>query len=248
MPPRYDQQPPERKKIDARSPVARAAGIRGAKFDSWGNLVGGRYESSGQTGSGRYVQPGDTIAPQDAPAPMSGLDKHAAGMSTPRVNAFSGRSSASAPTPAVVTPGSNDPRLGGSVALDEKTNAMRRNNTREWAGLTRDEKLRREKDPAGAAAALNIQDRQAPPPPRWARPMTPPRQKELTDRAVRATDQRNLAEHGTIAVDPRHAGPGQLTTDIERKNGQAVNVRKGGTPEPRTARFVQGWGNMVKQS
>jgi len=202
----------------------------------------------------------------DLPQPQTALDLHKARQTTPGLTAFAGRSAQSTAAPTAPTPpdpsvdsrlagstGANDPRLGGSAYLDKKTIAKRIHNVREWGSLTMDEKVQRAKDPVGAAAAQAIQDQQAYTPPRWAQdaprpPLTPARPKAIADRAIQATDKRNLAEHGTIAVDPRHAGPGQLTTDVERKNGRLVNVRKSGTPEPRTARFVQGWGNMVKQS
>lgn len=76
------------------------------------------------------------------------------------------------------------------------------------------------------------------------------------------TNQRNIAENGTIPVAPKYAGPGQLTTDVTRDaTGRMVNVRAPGAQpgQPMTyagpssstsipTEFKQGYGNVVKNS
>lgn len=73
--------------------------------------------------------------------------------------------------------------------------------------------------------------------------------------AQQANDKRNLASNGTLAVDPRYAGPGQLTTNVARDPTTGIlanvkapgvmegpsNVAMGGLP----TKFEQGAGTVV---
>lgn len=256
-----------RKRIDGRSPEAKAAGVRGARFDAFGNIVGGTYQSDGVVNprvvngklTGDRVDAGDSVKVPVAP---TGLDRRASGDLTPRLNAFEAsqpakeRQGSGVGFPSKADPrleGTKlefDPRLGGDLkagtvpsevqakagevktAMDASTRkeawGQRVTNGPAWQAAVAAAKAKKETPVPGAnafmqnkldvgRARVQMESRGELASQRYANHGT------SSDPAIQAQDKKTLASTGTVAVDPKYAGYGQLTT---AKGADGAFVRK----------------------
>jgi hypothetical protein len=222
----------DRKKVDAKHPQARAAGVSGAHFDTGGRMIGGKTatQSIDET-TGKVMPAGTAVTPAQMPArPMeSNLE-----VKTPSLDAFKASNTS--------------PKYGSDFVGPRPEQTPRQKEL----SAARDAQSNKEAAWRGRVPGASPADRSA-----WSQTvadskarMTTPISNPAVDLARarnkpenRRTAQNiaaptNLKRTGTIAVDPRYAGPGQLTSQ---------NVAEGTSPgqrrEPMAGeKFVQGAG------